>query len=74
VLAISKLLLLRCLAKGRASGEDLSGPSIMNLYAAANLVNRLALTLSLMAMVFGLFWLVWILATTCSSLGSAACR
>ncbi len=33
-------------------------------YAQRKLVNRVALTLSLMAMVFGLFWLTWILYET----------
>ncbi len=33
-------------------------------YARRKLVNRVALTLSLMAMIFGLFWLFWILIET----------
>lgn len=36
----------------------------MNLYAFRRFKNRLALTVSLAAMAFGLFWLVWILWTT----------
>ena len=36
----------------------------MNLLTRRKLVNRLALTLSLLAMAFGLVWLVWILWTT----------
>jgi phosphate transport system permease protein len=35
-----------------------------NLAQVRKLTNKLALTISLAAMVFGLFWLVWILATT----------
>lgn len=35
----------------------------MNLLARRKLVNKIALTLSLSAMVFGLFWLAWILGT-----------
>ena len=35
----------------------------MNLLARRKLVNKIALTLSLSAMVFGLFWLAWILWT-----------
>lgn len=35
----------------------------MNLLAKRKLVNRIALTLSLLAMVFGLVWLIWILLT-----------
>lgn len=35
----------------------------MNLLAKRKFINRLALTLSLSAMVFGLFWLAWILWT-----------
>lgn len=35
----------------------------MNLHAKRKLVNRIALTLSLLAMVFGLVWLIWILLT-----------
>jgi phosphate transport system permease protein len=33
----------------------------MNLHTRRRVVNRLALTLSLLAMAFGLFWLLWIL-------------
>ena len=33
-------------------------------YAQRKLVNKIALTLSLMAMAFGLFWLFWILFET----------
>jgi len=36
----------------------------MNLRQQRKLVNRVALTLSLLAMSFGLFWLFWILLTT----------
>ena len=36
----------------------------MNLYAVRRFKNRLALTVSMAAMAFGLFWLVWILWTT----------
>jgi phosphate transport system permease protein len=36
----------------------------MNLDAKRKVVNRFALTLSLLAMLFGLVWLVWILFTT----------
>ncbi len=36
----------------------------MNLLARRKLVNRLALTLSMAAMSFGLIWLIWILWTT----------
>lgn len=36
----------------------------MNLHARRYLANRVALALSLSAMAFGLFWLVWILWTT----------
>ncbi|HTJ96059.1 MAG TPA: phosphate ABC transporter permease PstA [Rhodocyclaceae bacterium] len=36
----------------------------MNLYAVRRFKNRLALTVSLAAMCFGLFWLIWILFTT----------
>lgn len=36
----------------------------MDLQKKRNLVNKLALTLSVVAMLFGLFWLVWILFTT----------
>ncbi len=36
----------------------------MNLSSKRKLVNKIALTLSLLAMSFGLFWLVWILFTT----------
>lgn len=36
------------------------------LYSRRKLVNRAALTLSLLAMAFGLFWLAWILWTTLS--------
>ncbi|HTH94199.1 MAG TPA: phosphate ABC transporter permease PstA [Rhodocyclaceae bacterium] len=35
-----------------------------SLYIQRRLINKLALTVSLAAMVFGLFWLVWILWTT----------
>ncbi|MBX9849277.1 MAG: phosphate ABC transporter permease PstA [Rhodocyclaceae bacterium] len=35
-----------------------------NLYAIRRFQNRLALTISMAAMLFGLFWLVWILWTT----------
>jgi phosphate transport system permease protein len=35
-----------------------------NLYAVRRFKNRLALTISLLAMGFGLFWLIWILFTT----------
>lgn len=35
-------------------------------YAQRKLVNRVALTLSLLAMAFGLFWLIWILFETIS--------
>ncbi|HEY6896309.1 MAG TPA: phosphate ABC transporter permease PstA [Rhodocyclaceae bacterium] len=37
---------------------------MMDLHAVRRFKNRLALTVSLAAMGFGLFWLVWILATT----------
>ena len=36
----------------------------MNLHARRKLTNRIALTLALLAMAFGLFWLFWILWTT----------
>ena len=36
----------------------------VSLSRQRKIVNRLALTISLLAMAFGLFWLVWILATT----------
>jgi len=36
----------------------------LDKYARRKLVNRVALSLSLMAMAFGLFWLVWILLET----------
>lgn len=36
----------------------------MSLLTRRKLINRLALTLSLLAMLFGLFWLTWILYTT----------
>ena len=36
----------------------------MNLSSKRKLINRMALTLSLCAMSFGLFWLIWILWTT----------
>ena len=36
----------------------------MNLSSKRKLVNKIALTLSLLAMSFGLFWLVWILFST----------
>jgi phosphate transport system permease protein len=36
----------------------------MDLIARRKLKNRLALTLAMLAMLFGLFWLAWILATT----------
>jgi phosphate transport system permease protein len=36
----------------------------LNRYAKRKFVNRIALTLSLMAMTFGLFWLCWILFET----------
>jgi len=36
----------------------------MNLSSKRKLINRVALTLSLTAMAFGLFWLIWILWTT----------
>lgn len=36
------------------------------IFGRRKLVNRIALTLSMAAMVFGLFWLVWILITTIS--------
>lgn len=36
----------------------------LDKYARRKLVNRVALSLSLMAMAFGLFWLVWILIET----------
>lgn len=35
-----------------------------NLYAVRRFKNKLALTISMLAMAFGLFWLVWILFTT----------
>jgi phosphate transport system permease protein len=35
-----------------------------NLYAVRRIKNKLALTISLLAMAFGLFWLIWILFTT----------
>ena len=35
-----------------------------NLYAVRRFKNKLALTISLLAMGFGLFWLIWILFTT----------
>ncbi|MBY0339673.1 MAG: phosphate ABC transporter permease PstA [Rhodocyclaceae bacterium] len=35
-----------------------------NLYAVRRFKNKLALTISLLAMAFGLFWLIWILFTT----------
>lgn len=35
-----------------------------NLYAVRRFKNKLALTVSLLAMAFGLFWLIWILFTT----------
>jgi len=35
-----------------------------NLYTVRRLKNKLALTISLLAMGFGLFWLIWILFTT----------
>lgn len=38
----------------------------MNLLARRKLINKLALTLSLGAMIFGLFWLAWILYTVLS--------
>jgi phosphate transport system permease protein len=37
---------------------------VIDLRSVRRFKNRLALTISLLAMVFGLFWLVWILATT----------
>ena len=36
----------------------------MNLFAQRKLINQIALTLSMAAMAFGLFWLGWILLTT----------
>ncbi len=36
------------------------------VFARRRIVNRVALTLSLAAMAFGLFWLIWILVTTVS--------
>lgn len=36
----------------------------MNLLTRRKLINKLALTLSMLAMAFGLFWLAWILFTT----------
>jgi phosphate transport system permease protein len=36
------------------------------VFARRKIVNKVALTLSLAAMVFGLFWLIWILVTTVS--------
>jgi phosphate transport system permease protein len=36
----------------------------MSLHRQRKLVNNMALTISLLAMAFGLFWLIWILATT----------
>jgi phosphate transport system permease protein len=36
----------------------------MNLYRRRKIINMIALTLSLMAMVFGIVWLLWILETT----------
>jgi phosphate transport system permease protein len=36
----------------------------MTLYRRRKIINLIALTLSLMAMAFGLFWLLWILETT----------
>jgi phosphate transport system permease protein len=35
-----------------------------NLYAVRRFKNKLALTVSMLAMAFGLFWLIWILFTT----------
>lgn len=35
-----------------------------NLYAVRRFKNKLALTISMLAMAFGLFWLIWILFTT----------
>lgn len=35
----------------------------MTLHARRKLINRIALTLSLAAMAFGMFWLIWILVT-----------
>ena len=47
----------------------------MNLLARRKLTNRVALTLSLSAMAFGLIWLVWMsaLATPCASSSAKTC-
>lgn len=37
---------------------------MMDLQTVRRIKNRVALSISLLAMVFGLFWLVWILFTT----------
>ena len=36
------------------------------MFSRRRIVNKVALTLSLAAMAFGLFWLIWILWTTVS--------
>jgi len=46
----------------------------MNLYSRRLLVNRVNLLMSLLATAFGLFWLVWILATLLYEGGSALLR
>jgi phosphate transport system permease protein len=39
------------------------GPDMFSLYARRRLINTISLTISVLAMAFGLFWLGWILVT-----------
>ncbi len=68
VLAASKLLLVRLQAHEGTQGMNApSSASKQNaVFARRRLVNKVALSLSLAAMAFGLFWLIWILVTTVS--------
>ena len=47
-----------------ALANDAAAPERARRYAGRKRVNRIALTLSLLAMAFGVFWLVWILWDT----------
>ncbi|HYN63434.1 MAG TPA: hypothetical protein VES36_02430, partial [Candidatus Limnocylindrales bacterium] len=49
---------------GKLLDEADSGAARQAKFAARNRLNKVALTLSLLAMAFGVFWLIWILVET----------
>ena len=79
VLSLSKLLLQQ-LRKSEGTKHEhrnarSSSPTLQARapakFARRKRVNSVALTLSLAAMAFGVFWLVWILARRCASASAA---